>query len=335
MHEQVFSNSGKDLVSIVKEFLKEAAEKSSQKVHPQIACFAVAGPVDRENNTCDLTNLKWYLDGNNLAKQLGIEEVTLMNDFAAVGYGVRELKESDFKVLQDGDKSLKEEDFPIGVIGAGTGLGEAFILRNETENTWNVYPTEGGHVEFAARSLEEFELREYIQDKYKLSRVSVERIVSGPGIVAIYQFLRDCKRDNYSELEAIATKVKIWEEDSNLSKAPAEIISNEALKGDRLCKKTMQMFTEAYGSEVGNFALKLLPYRGLYIAGGIASKIFINPKLEETFLKELRNKGRMEEKVIKKIPIYLVTNLQVGLIGATYYARHKISPLSRGDSSPK
>ncbi len=334
IHECEFTNSKyTDLVSIVREFLDEAAKNPELGTNstPQKACFAVAGPVDKEQNTCRLTNLNWTLvDCKELQKELTIETVKLINDFEAVGYGVLQLPKSErnIEILQRPKKESEEKDkplSPIGVIGAGTGLGEAFILKKtKDDNIGKVYPTKGGHADFGIRSLQEFELLEYIKEKYALSRVSVERVVSGPGIVAIYQFLRD--RKLYSEPADIKIKikdvVKAWEESgSDLSKAPSQKISEAALKtGDKLCRKTMEMFAEAYGSEVGNFALRLLPYKGLYIAGGIAPKILKDQKLQELFMEELKNKGRMQ-KVIEKIPIYLIKNEQVGLIGAAYYAK--------------
>jgi glucokinase len=336
IHERNFTNSEEeDLASIVREFLDEAAKNSEleDKSTPHKACFAVAGPVDKKNNTCTLTNLNWTLDGNQLATDLKIERVQLINDFEAVGYGVLKLAKSkkpdDIEVLQEPKNESEEKDKrpednptpPIGVIGAGTGLGEAFVLAFilREAQTDTVFPTEGGHVDFAARSQQEFDLLKYIKDKYDLPRVSVERVVSGPGIVAIYQFLRDCKQ--YSELEQIKDAVKAWEkEGSDLSKAPSQRISAAALgKENKLCEDAMKMFAEAYGSEVGNFALKLLPYRGLYVAGGIAPQILQDESLRESFLRELKNKGRMK-KLIERIPIYLVKNEQVGLIGAAHYA---------------
>lgn len=347
IHQNEFTNSKyPDLLPIVQAFLEEAAKNPQLNGNstPQKACFAVAGLVDKKKNTCTLTNLNWTLDGNKLATDLDIEKVQLINDFEAVGYGVLQLpkSEQDIEVLptdketkekaknesEEKDKPKKHTPLPpIGVIGAGTGLGEAFILKKKREdNTGTVYPTEGGHVDFGIRSLEEFELLEYIKEKYQLSRVSVERVVSGPGIVAIYQFLRDADATQgsrqYSELEDIKAAVEAWEKSgSEPSQAPSKEISEGALeKRNKLCWDTIQMFAKAYGSEVGNFALKLLPYEGLYIAGGIAPDILKDKELRELFMKELTDKGRMTDKVIRKIPIYLVKKKQVGLIGAAHYA---------------
>ena len=310
------------LAAIVEQFLAQAAEKLSMSLlpRPQKACFAVAGPVNKKDNTCLLTNLHWEkLDGLQLVEQLQISKVALINDFEAVGYGVGQLPESEREILQAG-ASISEipENAPIGVIGAGTGLGQAFIIKE------TVYPTEGGHVDFAVRSLTEFDLLQDIKKRYNLLRISAERVVSGPGIVAIYQFLRD--RSQYSELSAIAIQVREWEATgSDASKAPTKGIAEAALVGENeLCVEAMRLFAAAYGAEVGNFALKLLPYCGLYIAGGIAPKIFSGDSwLRGVFLEALREKGRMQQ-LITKIPIYLVTNEFVGLLGAAHYAATKI-----------
>jgi glucokinase len=233
--------------------------------------------------------------------------VALINDFAAVGYGVLQLDKNnpeDLLILQEGEY---RPDAPIAVIGAGTGLGEAFVIEGQ------VYATEGGHVDLAARTPEEFALLKYLKAKYNLDRVSVERVVSGPGIVNIYQFLRDEK--HLKESPEIAAKMNSGDR--------AEVIAQAALnKSDPLCEKAMQMFIAAYGNEVGNFALKLLPYGGLYVAGGIAPKIM--PLIQEgRFLKEVTEKGRMKE-LIQKIPLYIIRKSHVGLIGAAHYAATKL-----------
>ena len=302
LYESNFVNSGfSDLVSIVQQFLAQAAAKLGDSPQPEKACFAVAGPVS--NNTCKLTNLDWVLEGQQLEQELDIPQVALINDFAAVGYGVLQLDKNnpeDLLTLQEGKY---QEDAPIAVIGAGTGLGEAFVIKGQ------VYATEGGHIDFAARTQDEFDLLKYLKAKYNLKRVSVERVVSGAGIADIYQFLRDEK--HLQESPAIAAKMNDGDR--------AEVIAQAALnKSDPLCEKAMQMFIAAYGNEVGNFALKLLPFGGLYVAGGIAQKNLPLIK-EEVFLKELTDKGRMKD-LIRKVPIYVVKNPHVGLIGVAHYA---------------
>ncbi|MBE8970463.1 glucokinase, partial [Nostocales cyanobacterium LEGE 12452] len=150
--------------------------------------------------------------------------------------------------------------------------------------------------------------------------VSVERVVSGMGIVAIYQFLRD--RKFAAESPDIAQIVRIWEQEAGQEEKsvdPGAVIGTAALeKRDRLSEQTLQLFVEAYGAEAGNLALKLLPYGGLYIAGGIAPKIL--PLIQNNgFLLNFTQKGRMR-RLLEEIPVYIILNPQVGLIGAALCA---------------
>jgi len=315
LHEQRFA--GADYASfadVLHEFLETA------KIHlyamPKLssACFGIAGPVrDRKSQ---LTNLGWSFDSDRLAEEFNIDKVSLINDFVAVGYGVLGLQSHDLYTLQDG---CVVERSPIGVIGAGTGLGEAYLGWNG--DRYEVYPTEGGHTDFAPRNTLEIELLQYLQKRH--DRVSVERVVSGLGIVAIYQFLRD--QQFSPESTEIEEKVRLWEAgDLNVDAAAA--IAKAALTNcginsetnvDHLATQTMQMFVEAYAAEVGNLALKLIPNGGLYIAGGIAPKIL--PLIQDgKFLQILKNKGRVSP-VLDDLPIHIVLNPDVGLIGAMLY----------------
>ncbi|HHP7244663.1 MAG TPA: glucokinase, partial [Elainellaceae cyanobacterium] len=190
-----------DLAPIVRKFLKEATDATGISSHPKNACFAIAGPVVK--NTSSLTNLSWRLDGDRLKDQLNLTNVALINDFSAVGYGVLGLGDDDLRVLQ---KATSRPDAPIAVIGAGTGLGEGFLIPNASG--YNVFPSEGGHADFAPRSQLEFQLLNYLLDKFKITRISIERVVSGQGIVAIYQFLRD--RETASESPHVADVIRTW-----------------------------------------------------------------------------------------------------------------------------
>lgn len=302
-----------DLVPMVQLFLKTAAQKLGDIPLPQDACFAIAGPV--VNNTAKLTNLTWFLDTARLELELGIAPISLINDFAAVGYGILGLTASDLHVLQVGKP---HSSAPIAVVGAGTGLGQGFLIQQG--DSYQVFGSEGGHADFAPRSELEFQLLNYLLDKHDIQRVSVERVVSGQGIVAIYQFLRD--RQIASESPDIAQVVKTWEQQTGRKEKtvdPAAAIATAALeKRDHLSEQTMQLFVEAYGAEAGNLALKLLPYAGLYIAGGIAPKIL--PLMQDgSFLQAFTNKGRMRA-ILESVPVNIVLNPQVGLIGAAICA---------------
>lgn len=300
LYEALYSSQDfPDLVPIVRRFFEEASQKLGNKPEPKGACFAIAGPV--VGNRSVLTNLSWTLDTERLEHELNIPQVTLINDFAAVGYGVLGLSPADVHVLQPGKP---QSAAPIAVIGAGTGLGEAFLIRRLDD--YYVYASEGGHTDFAPRNDLEYELMQDVMRRNNIERVSVERVVSGLGIKGIYEFLRD---------RAISAGEKVPDEvpdQAAISKAAIE-------KSDRLCEQTMHIFVEAYGAEAGNLALKLLPYGGLYLAGGIAAKIL--PLIEENdrFLNTFHRKGRVSP-LVKQVPVHVVTNPQIGLIGAAICA---------------
>jgi glucokinase len=297
-----------DLVPIVQDFLVKANTPTPKK-----ACFAIAGPVVQ--NTAKLTNLVWFLDTERLQEELGIPQISLINDFAAIGYGILGLEEKDLLTLQVGNS---QPEAPIGIIGAGTGLGQGFLIKQG--NNYQVFPSEGGHADFAPRNEIEFQLLKYLLGKHDIQRLSVERVVSGQGIVAIYQFLRD--RKFATESPDIAQIVRTWEQEAGQEEKsvdPGAAIGTAALQGsDRLCEQTLQLFIDAYGAEAGNLALKLLPYGGLYIAGGIAPKIL--PLIQNSgFLLNFTQKGRMR-RLLQEIPVYVILNPQVGLIGAALCA---------------
>jgi len=320
LYEQRFASQNYASFSeLIYEFMAIAQQYFAQNNLniPQLAsaCFGIAGPVrDRQSQ---LTNLGWNLDADLLAQELEIDHVSLINDFVAVGYGILGLQTEDLYTLQEG---LVKARSPIAVIGAGTGLGEAYLSWNG--DRYEVYPTEGGHTDFAPRNELEIELLKYLQKRH--ARVSVERVASGTGIIAIYQFLRDYLA--LPESREIANKIKLWEsgnQDTDAAAAIAQVAiansgSSEITTSDRLAVQTMQIFVEAYASEIGNFALKLIPNGGLYIAGGVAPKIL--PLLQDPrFLEIIKSKGRVSP-VLHDLPIHIVLNPEVGLIGAMLYA---------------
>jgi glucokinase len=307
--ERYRSGDFPDLVPMVQQFLLKANAPTT----PQKACFAIAGPVVK--NTAKLTNLVWFLDTERLQKELGIPQVILINDFAAVGFGILGLAKQDILTLQAGKLN---PEAPIAIIGAGTGLGQGFLIKQG--DNYQIFPSEGGHADFAPRSELEFQLLKYLLDKHDIQRVSVERVVSGMGVVAIYQFLRD--RKIAAESPEIAQVVRTWEQEAGRQEKsvdPGAVIGKAALeKSDRLSEQTMQLFVEAYGAEAGNLALKLLPYGGLYLAGGIGPKIL--PLIQEDkFMLNFTQKGRMRS-LLEDIPVHIILNQDVGLIGAAIAA---------------
>jgi glucokinase len=293
----------------VQRFLSTAGQQLGIEPKPEKACFAIAGPVI--NDTSVLTNLNWFLEARRLEKELAIARIRLINDFAAVGYGILGLETTDLHTLQE---VTPQPDAPIAVLGAGTGLGEGFLIQQP--GGYQVFASEGGHTDFAPRTGLEFQLLQYLLEKYDIQRISVERVVSGQGIVAIYQFLRD--RQIAPESAEIGQVIRTWEQETGRSEKsvdPAATIAQAALeKRDRLSEQTLQIFVDAYGAEAGNLALKLLPYGGLYVAGGIAAKIL--PLIKEgQFLRAFGQKGRVSS-LLERVPVHVILNPQVGLIGA-------------------
>jgi len=301
-----------DLVPMVEQFLTKA-RTAVPSVHPQSACFAIAGPVSQ--NSSQLTNLAWLLSGDRLAEELQLEHVQLINDFEAVGYGVLGLGEGDLETLQVGQPNPTS---PIAIIGAGTGLGQGYLIN--IGDQYHVFPSEGGHADFAPRSEIEFQLLRYLLDKHSITRVSAERVVSGQGIISIYQFLRD--RNFVSESEDIGKVVRTWEQKagqrSQITDPAATIAKAAKDRSDRLSVRTMELFIAAYGAEAGNLALKLLPFGGLYVAGGVAAKNLDLIKAD-FFISAFNDKGRMD-RILEQIPVHVVMNQSIGLIGAAIKA---------------
>ncbi len=312
-HEMEYpSQQYKDLIPMVNRFLQEAQQNSGERPAPQKACFAIAGPV--VDGSSALTNLGWQLSESRLSQDLKLQQVKLINDFAAIGYGISGLAPQDLKCLQTGEAVPTS---PIAVIGAGTGLGQCFVIP-QSDGRSRVFATEGGHADFAPRTALEFRLLEYIQKSRELAHVSAERIVSGQGVVAFYQFLRD--RESMSEDPSVAKIIRDWESAEHYSDDradPGAAIAQSA-PTNSLCERAMTMFCEAYGAETGNLALKLLSYGGVYLAGGIAAKN-VERLSNGGFIKAFVDKGRMEP-LLKRMPVQVILNQQVGLIGAGLYA---------------
>lgn len=265
------------------------------------ACFAVAGPV----SGCDakVTNLPWQLNSDELAKSFNIKYVHLCNDFEAVAHGIACLTDDEIITLQQGevDKTL-----PRAVIGAGTGLGQALLFPIGSE--WQVVSTEGGHTDFAPTDNKQTVLLEHLIERF--GHVSYERVVSGSGLVTIYEFLR--AYEQYDENPQLRQAM--------ISSDPAAAISQFANEqGDPLALESLDLFIQIYGAQAGNLALTVSPRGGLYIAGGIAAKNSERIK-QGKFINAFIAKGRMQS-LMEKIPVYLITQPKVGLLGARLLAR--------------
>lgn len=284
------------VVEIVAEFLREA---NVQEVSS--ACLALAGPVAGRKVT--LTNLPWAVDADALSLRFNIPRVSLINDFEAVGLGVAALEAADLLPLQQG---AEQEHGVRIVVGAGTGLGVAWL-------TWQgggyaVHPSEGGHMDFAPTDEVQYALLQYLQQRH--GHVSYERIVSGPGLLAIYEFLRDSGRATPSA-ELIAAM--------QAGDGAAAIAGFASEAGESIATQALALFTQIYGAFVGNVALAALPRGGIYVAGGIAAKIA--PQMQSGgFMRAFLDKGRFNG-LLSTLPLSIVTNPQIGLLGASLVAQ--------------
>ena len=289
------------LEEIVKEFL--GADKVSA------ACFGVPGPV--RDGRLRLTNLPWTLDSRELSVSLGIKHVFLINALEANGYGVAELSADQVYTLSEGDPSQ------IGnraLIAAGTGLGEGLLIWNGRTHT--PYPSEGGHADYAPRNEDEIALLRFLKQKYN-GRISQERVVTGPGLTNIYEFLREVR--GVDEPNWLAGRMA--------AEDPNAVITELALAAkSEICEKALDMFVSAYGAEAGNLALKLLSVGGVYVGGGIAPRIIEKIK-DGRFMKAFTDKGRLSQLLVN-MPVRIILDSRAALLGAAAYAEGRAAEIS-------
>jgi glucokinase len=281
------------LDAIVARFLREHGG------HGLPACFAVAGPV--EDGVCRVTNLPWIVSAEVLARVTG-GPVRVLNDFEAAATGIDRVPGEHRVTLQDG---AVKPGAPRAVLGAGTGLGEAICVW--TGDRYVAVPTEGGHSDLAARNEAEDGLLQWLRGRY--GHVSYERVVSGPGLAAVYEHLRE--KDPKASSEGVIAEM--------VRDDPAAVIARHALaRDDGLCERAFDLWAGLYGAEAGNLALKCLARGGVFVAGGVAARVL--PRLRQSpFLEAFRDKGRMRP-LLESMPVHVVTDPRLGLLGAAVCA---------------
>jgi glucokinase len=281
------------LEAIVNKFLE------GKNVRITAACFGVAGPI--VNGLCVTPNLPWVVSAESLARTLNLEAVALINDLEATAHGIAALKADEFFTLNEGITMAGNR----ALVAAGTGMGVACLFWNGQRHLPSA--SEGGHIDFAPRNLMESELLRYIHTKH--SRVSIERIVSGPGLLNVYEFLRE---SGYAT-ESPQVAARFASEDHS------SVISKAALAGEcPMCVKALDQFVAVYGAFAGNIALVLKAIGGVYIGGGIAPKILEKLK-DGTFIGAFMEKGRMSS-LVATIPVRVILNDKTALLGAAHIA---------------
>lgn len=279
------------LTAVVRAFLERGGETVDR------ACFGVAGPVIGE--TIELTNAGWRVDRTALRTAIAVDRVEFLNDLEATAYGIGALAPDQLATLAAG-----EERGPVrALIAAGTGLGMA-ISTGAGEHA-RVLSSEGGHADFAPRGPDQVALFEWLRERF--GHVSLERVVSGPGIHATYRFLVETGRAD--EPAWLAERLAD-------SPDPSAAISDAALAGDApAAEAAMELFVACYGAAAGNLVLTAMALGGLYVGGGIAPRIRPLLERDDAFARAVRDKGRLEE-ILAAVPIRVILEPRTALLGA-------------------
>jgi glucokinase len=282
---------------LVDDFLQQAAAADENASGPAIhaAGFAVAGAVVEGQHYS--ANLPWVLDASALTRKLDLRNIQLLNDLIATALSLERLSANDFVTLNRG---VSGHPATRGVIAAGTGLGEALLFWDG--ETYQVAPAEGGQADFAPRTEREMQLLRHLRSQ--LPHVSCEEIVSGRGFRRIHEFLNPAVRHASFE--------------SQEGNAASEITQRGLAKSCAICEETLDFWTETYGTTTGNFVLHTMAVGGVYIAGGIATKIL--SKLQDgAFFKAFCGAGKLAP-VLARVPIAVVVNEDAPMLGAAYQA---------------
>ncbi len=275
-------------VALLRAYLAET------KVRPEIVSLAVAGPVWR--GQVHMVNVGWRFSERSLASALGIEKVHLLNDLEALAFAVPLLRPQHLIKIKEGRRDPRGN---LALIAAGTGLGESFLIRRRTETRPVPVATEGGHAEFFALDETTWRLRLFLQKKY--GHVSLERVISGPGIENIYHFL-------------------CHEEGQAPRFSGAKEIGEAGLAGDPLARRALEIFVRLYAAEAGNLALRCLATGGVFIGGGIAPKLL--PLMDSDLFREsFMEKGRFRD-FLRGVPVWILTHPYPVVLGAAFFARH-------------
>lgn len=277
-------------------------------------CIGVAGRIVKTEHTTKVsfTNIDWQMNSLSIKELFDIDKVAILNDFEVIGYSSTGLDQKDIMVVQNtANSGIINAESNKCFIGPGTGLGLCFVVNDK--NKYHVYSSEYGHSNFAAGTPILRDLLDYLYAK--MDYVSTEDILSGRGILKIFGFYLNSV-DNKPELF-----IKL---SANNKITPEMIVANyDNIEWHNLAKLTVDTFLLAYASVLGNVATQFLPYGGIYMVGSISSGM--KNLISDDFLIAMRQKGLMSD-MVSKIPVYLVTNKNVGLIGSLEYVKHHMMP---------
>jgi glucokinase len=298
------------LVPMIREFLRARGVETKEI---GAATFGVAGAIT--DQVARLTNVPWLVDADDLSRAAGLRHVYLLNDLEAMAFAVPVLEPNELAVLQQG---IAQSGGNAAVIAAGTGLGEAML--HNIDGRFVPGASEGGHADWGARTLREIEMLEIMTRVY--GRVSVEHVISGPGLVNVYQFSHDAFGTSTGFFAATARIPERYCTGVGRVSDPADLprhITKSAMEGRcEKCKDALDLFVAAYGAEAGNLALRTVATAGVYIGGGIAPKIL--PVLQNgLFIDAFRAKEPLAD-FVATIPVAVILNPESGLLGAAVHA---------------
>jgi glucokinase len=278
------------------------AALGKQRFKLTAACFGIAGPV--VENRCTATNLPWKVDGNALGRALKVPKLKLVNDLVALAFGATQMTRRNLVPL-NGTQLPKPTAANLAIVAAGTGLGEAALLWDSVSERYVAMGTEGGHSDYAPRNALEEEVRAFLATRH--GRVSTERVLSGPGLKALYEFFRDVKKLGPGVLPDPAADFS------------AEV-TRLGLSGESpVARAAVDFFVSAYGAEAGNVALRYFASGGVYIAGNIGG--VLQSRLQTSLFRDaFTSKGRFSP-MLETLPVALVKDPDVGLYGAAHLAR--------------
>lgn len=310
---QYSSHDYPDFASVARAFLSSSGVASKDV---RRACIGVAGPVVQ--GRVETSNLPWVLDARGLERDLGIGAVTLLNDLEALAERAATLGDDDVYVLNEG----RRPQGPLtsgAVIAAGTGLGMAIL--HPIGGAWWPVASEGGHMDFAPRDELEMDLLRFLLKRHR--RVSVERIVAGPGLKTLYDFFV-ARGEDQPDPEVAAELARTPDGDD------PRVISEAALAGRcPVCNRALDLFVSVYGATAGNLGLLAVATGGMFVGGGIAPKIL--PRLKDgKFMQAMTNKGRLSPLLVN-MPVKVILDQEAGLMGAARRAvRLELGLVSEG-----
>jgi len=294
---------------ILEDFIKKECKNIT---HPSSACFAVAGPISKNN--AKIVNLSWNISGNDLQNKFNFKNCELINDFAVQIYGIPFLKKNQYSTIQNGSHSEGANKDLHAIVGAGTGLGIARGIISGSKV--KVLASEGGHIEYSPKSELEWELKIWLKNSLNVERISCERIVSGTGLSRIAEWRLSKSDAKNHPLQKYFKEIKVSDA---LRKELPEKICNFSKEGDQLMIEVERIWLGAYASLLGDVALQELCFGGLWISGGTAPKHFKNFK-SDLFMKQFFDKGRLKD-ILRTIPLKVILDEEFGLFSAACRAK--------------